>query len=115
MGLKSNNPPLPLGSFIEAEIIGREMQNVFKVPRPALGEENKLLTASEAETLRIKTVSVLWKEQDWVYIDTGMDGKTKIIVSNVPAPVEGMPLQIWQAGESNDSETNNPAAEQSTE
>ncbi len=96
MGLKSNNPPLPLGSFIEAEISGKEMKNVFKVPRPALQENSKILTATDEGNLQIKTVSVVWKDPEWAYIDTGMNGDTKIIISNVPAPVEGMPLEIWQ-------------------
>ncbi len=92
MAIKTQKTPLLLGSFIRAEIIGKELENVFQLPRSALLEGNKVLTVTEDETLHIQTVSVAWSDNEHVYRDQGLNTGEKIIISNVPAPVEGMEL-----------------------
>jgi len=94
MGMKTNRKPLLLGSFIRAEITGRKVENIFQIPRASLMEGNKVLIAAPDETLHIQPVSVTWKNTDYVFIGEGLKAGDRIIVSNVPAPIEGMPLEI---------------------
>jgi RND family efflux transporter MFP subunit len=96
MGLKSKREPLLLGSFIRAEIEGKTIENVFQIPRAALKENNKVMIATSDALLHIKSVSVIWKDTEFVYIDKGIEKGDMIIVSNVPAPIEGMPLEITE-------------------
>ena len=96
MGLKSKREPLLLGSFIRAEVEGKTIVNVFQVPRSALKENNKVMIATTDALLHIQPVSVLWRNTELVFIDKGLEGGDRIIVSNVPAPIEGMPLEITE-------------------
>lgn len=99
LGLNSSTPtpPLPLGSHIEAEITGKIMTEVFQVPRSAVQDGNTVLTVSGDKTLQKQPIAILWKSPDWVYINNGISPESEIIISNVPAPVEGMPLAIFEA------------------
>ncbi|MBU0486107.1 MAG: efflux RND transporter periplasmic adaptor subunit [Proteobacteria bacterium] len=94
LGLKSTKTPLFLGSFIRAEIEGRRLENVFQVPRAALVDYDKVLTVTAENTLHLQPVSVVWKNTEDVFIDQGLSAGDKLIISNVPAPIEGMPLDL---------------------
>lgn len=112
MGLESGNPPLPIGSFVEARIIGKELKQAYKVPRAALQGDDEILTATDQKTLHIKKVTVLWKDADWAYLDKSLPENTKIITSKVAAPLEGMLLELWQSDGGENVEKNNQQGEQ---
>lgn len=86
--------PLLLGSFVRVEIEGKMLENVFEVPRAALKDDKAVLLVTAEKTLHIQPVSVVWKNSDHVYIDAGLTTGDRIIVSQVAAPLEGMPLII---------------------
>ena len=94
MGIKTNRTPLLLGSFIRAEIKGKKLENVFQIPRASLLDDDKVLTVAPDDSLHIQPVSVVWKNTNYVFIDKGLQPGVTIIVSNVPAPIEGMELDI---------------------
>ena len=94
MSIKANGTLLFLGSFIRAEIKGKKLENVFQIPRASLLDDNKVLTVAPDDSLHIQPVSVVWKNMNYVFIDKGLQPGVTIIVSNVPAPIEGMELDI---------------------
>jgi len=98
MGLKTDREPLLLGSFVRAEIQGKEIDNVIQVPRSSLHDTDTVLTVSDEETLHLQPVSVIWKNTDLVFIDAGLQAGDRVVVSNVPAPIEGMPVTIVENG-----------------
>lgn len=84
--------PLLLGSFIRVAIEGKMIENIFKVPRAALKDDKAILLVTPEQTLHIQLVSVVWKDNEHVYVDGGLHSGDRIIVSQVAAPLEGMPL-----------------------
>jgi RND family efflux transporter MFP subunit len=98
MGLKTDREPLLLGSFVRAEIQGKEIENVIQVPRSSLHDTDTVLTVSDEETLHLQPVSVIWKNADLVFIDAGLQAGDRVVVSNVPAPIEGMLVTIVENG-----------------
>ncbi|MDD5758908.1 MAG: efflux RND transporter periplasmic adaptor subunit [Desulfobulbaceae bacterium] len=90
----ANQSPLLLGSFVNAKIEGKKLKDVFALPRAALKDDKSVLLVTAENTLRIQPVSVLWKNNEQVYIDSGLQSGDQIIVSQVAAPLEGMPLII---------------------
>jgi RND family efflux transporter MFP subunit len=98
MGIISDREPLLLGSFIRAEIQGKRVENVFQVPRSSLHDGDTVLTVSDQETLHLQPVSVIWKNSDLVFIEAGLQAGDRLVVSNVPAPIEGMPVTIVENG-----------------
>lgn len=92
MDANGKKSPLLLGTFVKVEIEGKMLENVFEVPRSALKDNTAVLLVSSEQTIHIQPVSVIWKTSDHVYVDAGLQAGDRIIVSQVAAPVEGMPL-----------------------
>lgn len=95
MGLKSGNPPLPIGSFINAEMSGKEILNCCRLPRAAIRDGNTIFIAADNDTLKIVPISIIWSDEDWVFIQEEKEHhNAKVIVSKVATPIAGMPLKI---------------------
>lgn len=100
-GLKSRTMPLLINSFIRAEISGKQINDVIKIPVSALKENNLVYLMTKDSTLHIQQVNVLWRNSESVFIDQGITPGDLIIISNLPAPIEGMPIKV--AGDKSDT------------
>jgi RND family efflux transporter MFP subunit len=85
--------PLLLGSQVKVKIRGKKLDNIFKIPRHALTDENEVLIAKN-DKLEIRKVDVVWDNQNWVFIKNNIQEGEKLIISRIPAPIEGMKLEI---------------------
>jgi len=94
MGLKRKKTPLLLADFVRTEIRGKRIENVIRIPRSSLRENNQVFIATADETFHIQPVSVLWKDSDFVFVDKGLAAGNQIIISNISSPIEGMALKI---------------------
>lgn len=64
--------PLLPGLFVEAEIEGRELENIIELPRAALFKSDKLVTLDEESKAVIQQVSVVHRTDDRVWIDASL-------------------------------------------
>ncbi|MGH1470468.1 MAG: efflux RND transporter periplasmic adaptor subunit [Cellvibrionaceae bacterium] len=71
--------PLVVGLFVTAEISGREIENVVKIPRRALFKNNEIYTLSSENRIQLKTVRVLMTTKDEAWI-TGKISEGEAIV-----------------------------------
>ncbi len=92
--LNNKKTPLLLGSFVQVSIQGKNITDVYKIPRPALQDKSKVFIVTDNNALHIQPVSVLWADIDFVFIDKGLDRDSRIVISNIPSPIEGMSLKI---------------------
>jgi multidrug efflux pump subunit AcrA (membrane-fusion protein) len=88
--------PLLLGSVVNVRIEGKAIEDCFAIPRETLRPDNTVLIASPDGTLDIRPVSVAWQNDEFAYVTGGLFDQEQLIVSNVAAPIQGMPL-ILQA------------------
>jgi hypothetical protein len=87
---------------VQAEILGREVRDVFVLPRAALHSGNPMdPTASEevhvvdAEgRLHIRPVEVLRTEPDVAVVGSGLAAGDRVSVSSLRAVVEGMRVRV---------------------
>jgi len=94
--------PLAVGLFVEAEIQGRSVENVFVLPRTALRTDagNDLVYLVDAgDRLRFKAVEVLRAERDDVVIGSGLRSGDRVCVSPMAAAVNGMAVRTLLAAE----------------
>ena len=89
--MPGEHPPLFVGMFVEVNIKGVTMPDVFVIPRAALRERDRVYLLDEG-ILRIQKVEVIRKGQDGVVIRNGVNENARIIISAVPDPVSGMRL-----------------------
>ena len=86
--------PLLIGEYVRLEISGRQLNNVYRIPRTALRDNTRIWVASSADTLKIREVDILWRDSETVLFRDGLQPGDRLIVSELPTPVDGMPVQI---------------------
>jgi RND family efflux transporter MFP subunit len=89
-------PPLLIGEYVRVEIEGRQLKGVYRIPRTALRDDARIWIAAGQGKLEIRTVQTLWRDAQTVLLREGLQPEERLIVSDLPTPVQGMPLQIVQ-------------------
>jgi RND family efflux transporter MFP subunit len=94
LGLKNQEtrPQLLLDDYVDVQIQGQILENVYSIPRSILRDKNTVWVYQSGK-LVIKQVSLAWKEEDLVFIRSGILPGDEVIISDLPAPVNGMALQ----------------------
>ncbi len=89
----SKRPPLAVGLFVEAEILGRELRDVIVLPRAAIRGKDRVLVV-EDDTLRFRDVEVVRAERENVIVSGGLRDGELVAVSPIEAAVDGMAIRI---------------------
>ncbi len=87
-------PPLALGMFVEAEILGRPSGRVAILPRSVLRGADQVLTVDEAGVLRFQQVEIFRLERDRVLVRSGLTDGDHIVVSPLENAVNGMRVRV---------------------
>lgn len=82
------------GTFVEAEIAGRTLDEVFVLPRRAFVDREQILLLTADDTLAFHTVSVLRYEGENVIVDGGLEAGARVVVSSLDSPIEGSSVQV---------------------
>lgn len=90
-------PPLLIGEFVRVEIEAREMDNVFQIPRFALRDNRIIWVAGNDDRLEIREVATVWRDSRTVVLTDGLAAGDRLIVSDLPAPIAGMPVRVATA------------------
>jgi RND family efflux transporter MFP subunit len=91
---KKTQLPLLIGEYVRLEIAGRQLDQVYRIPRTALRDNTRIWVASSEDTLKIRDVDVLWRDSETVLFRDGLQPGDRLIVSELPTPVDGMDVQI---------------------
>ncbi len=97
LNLKSpdlQQPPLLIGEYVRVEIEGRELPDVFRIPRTALRDGANIWVITEDLRLDIRPVETIWRNNQTVFINKGLVDGERLIVSDLSAPVAGIELRI---------------------
>jgi len=87
---KNQRPPLAVGLFVEAEIVGPEATDVIVVPRYAMRGDSEILIVNAQNELHSKAVEVLRIDRDAVLVQGPLADGERICVSPIQVVVEGM-------------------------
>ncbi|MEM0953072.1 MAG: efflux RND transporter periplasmic adaptor subunit [Pseudomonadota bacterium] len=91
--LVENRPPLAVGLFVEAEIIGKQVENVVILPRDALQQDDRVYVIDADNRLEFRDVTVLRMLDDEVYIASGIERGERVCLSSLDVAIEGMSVQ----------------------
>lgn len=89
-------PPLKIGSFVQAEIQGEVLEDVFVVPRSLIRENSYLLlihTDEKGDVLRRRNVHIVWQTDEVAVIDQGLEEGEVLCLTQVPLALEDYPVQ----------------------
>ncbi|UCG53710.1 MAG: efflux RND transporter periplasmic adaptor subunit [Candidatus Latescibacterota bacterium] len=85
--------PLAVGLFVEAEIIGREVENAIVVPRLALRNDNSVLVVDEENRLRFREVDIVRVGRENAVVARGLTAGERVCVSMLEAVTDGMKVR----------------------
>ncbi len=89
------------GLFVRAEVEGKTLEDVFRVPRKALYGRGQIVVVNPDDTVALRKVGVLRTERDEVVINSGLEEGERIVVSPMAEVIDGMEVEI--AGEEVDA------------
>lgn len=94
-GTDPDRPPLAVGMYVQAEIVGRMAEGVAVLPRAALRTEgSEVLVIDRDDRLHIRPVQVLRTTRESVVIGGGLAEGERVVVSSLDAVVDGMQVRV---------------------
>jgi RND family efflux transporter MFP subunit len=91
---RSDRPELKVGTFVRAEIQGRQAEDVVVLPRAVLRPDQTVLIANAERRLEVRPVTVARAEPRKVYISSGIEAGELVITTSMDAPIPGTQLAI---------------------
>ena len=85
-----DSPLLPVGMFVQAEIRGRRVENIIRLPRSAMRDNYQVLVVDGDNRLHFRQVSLLRLEHDDMLINDGLADGELVCISPLQTVVEGM-------------------------
>ncbi len=87
---RHQKPALLMGSFVRASIPGKKLDDIFVVPRHALLEGDNVAAVDADNRLRLKKVEKTFGDDQFYYINNGLEEGVEVIVSAVGIAIDGM-------------------------
>jgi hypothetical protein len=86
-------PPLIVNSFVEVEIAGDPLQNVIRLNRDYVREEETVWLMENGQ-LCIKEVDIVFEDARFAYIRSGLSDGARVVVTNLATISEGAALRV---------------------
>ena len=88
--IEETKPILPIGLFVEAEINGKQLEDIFMIPNTALTPNDELLVLNQNDALEIRKVKVVTKMKNYILVKEGMKAGERVVVSKLSIVTNGM-------------------------
>lgn len=87
-------PALLIGSYVRVEIEGAGLESAVAVKRGLLRDGDNAWVMSRDDRLEIRPLTVAFRSRDHVLATAGLQPGDRLVTTDLPAPVEGMPLRL---------------------
>ena len=94
--LKSNEPALKFGSYVEVTFVGKRLENVFKVPQ-SLVNKRKIWLVDSNDKLIAHNVEVIREEGEHFFISSGIEAEDRMVKTLPEYPQNGMSVKVMDA------------------
>ncbi len=85
-------PILMIGSFVDAEILGKPVEDVVKISRDHL-RTNQTVWVMKDGKLQIREVAVVLSDVENTYINEGLEAQDRIVTTSLSTVVDGIGLR----------------------
>ncbi len=91
-GKDSNKPKMIIGSFVEAHILAKEIENVVRLDRDFIRSNNTVWVMKNGK-LEIREVKILLNDAKYAYVTEGVEDKEEVVSTNISTVTEGAALR----------------------
>jgi RND family efflux transporter MFP subunit len=91
---QDNQMPLIVGAYVNVVIEGRQIENVYAIPRTVLRDGRTVWVMDDRRRLDIRDVVIVWQNRSTVLVRSGLTAGDRLVISDIPAPVQGMGLAL---------------------
>ena len=93
---EAGTPSLILGAFVRTAIEGRALDDVVRLDRDLLRREDTVWVMEDG-ALDIRPVTVLLRDNDYVYLSDGLDQGDQVVATDLATVVDGAALRLEDA------------------
>ena len=88
--IETDKPNLPIGLFVEAQIDGIILNDIFSIPVNAISENNEVYIVNNDNELVSRQLSILKKYSDFVIVKDGLKAGERIVISKLSTASNGI-------------------------
>lgn len=97
LSARNQQRPLPVGTFVEAAIPGRDASGLVLLPSQAIHDGNQVYLAGPDDRLQVISVEIVRSTPREVYVRSELAADARVITTAIPAPVPGLRLNVREA------------------
>jgi RND family efflux transporter MFP subunit len=95
----AQNPPLYPGSFIQAQVAGKELTQLWQLPATALSQDGTIWLVNEQQVLQSFEVSARYQDDQYVYVAPPIEGtQAQVVIRPLSGYTNGMKVHPTQKG-----------------
>jgi len=94
MSNNSDQHALMAGLFVEADIVGRSIEDLVSIPRAALRNSNQVLIVNSENKLSIREVNVVRESGDTAFIGNGVKNGERLCITPLTVATNGMQVEV---------------------
>ena len=88
-----NKPALKVGMYVNAEILGKQMKNLIRIPRNIINNDRVWLVDKHNNLLE-KKIDVLFYDKESAILKTGLSDEEQILLTRLSVMVNGMKVRV---------------------
>ncbi len=92
-GVKSNQPALKFGSYVQVRFAGKELKKIYRLPQELVNNQTVWVVNGENK-LEPRTVNVLREEGAFFLINTGIKEQDQVVLTLPEYPHKGMNVDV---------------------
>lgn len=96
----AGQPELIIGSFLQVDIQAQYLEDIIRVNRDHL-RQKQTLWVMEGDSLSIRDVNIHFQDEEFAYINDGIEEDEQIITTNLATVNNGAPLRLADDAEMN--------------
>jgi RND family efflux transporter MFP subunit len=86
-------PPLLVGEYLEVSIRGKPLENVVRLERRYLRQNNTTWVMDTEGTLQIRKLDIVFQNADYAYVCSGLSDGDAVVTTNLASIIEGAALR----------------------
>ncbi|MAX25391.1 MAG: efflux transporter periplasmic adaptor subunit [Phycisphaeraceae bacterium] len=93
LALNTDAPQLIVGTVVQAEVHGRPLENVFRIDRDFLRQDNTVWVKQDGK-LDIRSATVVFEDREYAYLSDGLEDGDQLVISSLATIAQDVPLRL---------------------